>query len=97
MITAMARVTVVAGREEEYHARAVELMRRTHAEDDGVIAYAFHRSKEDPRVFVLFEQWRDRPAVDAHLAWVRATGIPGLVEKTEIIGLDEAKFTPIVP
>ena len=46
-----------------------ELMRETQArvrEQPGCVSYAFAESLEDPGHFVVVEQWRDQPALDAH-------------------------------
>ena len=36
-------------------------------EDDGCLAYVFHQQLDDPRNFVLREQWRDETALNAHI------------------------------
>ena len=36
-------------------------------EDDGCLAYVFHQQIDDPRNFVLREQWRDETALNAHI------------------------------
>jgi hypothetical protein len=51
------------------------MMRRltesTRAEDDGVITYVFLQQQNNPREYVLYEQWRDSAALNAHLARLR--------------------------
>ena len=68
MLTIVFDVTVKEGREEEFAELAKEMMRTTHAQDDGCAAFVWHRQVDDPRKFTLYEQWRDQAAVDAHLA-----------------------------
>ncbi len=36
--------------------------------EDGVISFDIGRSKEKPNVFALWEEYRDRAALDAHMA-----------------------------
>ena len=40
--------------------------------DDGCIGYTFHQQKNDPRQLLLHEQWRDRAALDAHVAHMKS-------------------------
>jgi quinol monooxygenase YgiN len=49
--------------------RAVELIRRlTEASraEAGVVHYIAHRDPEDPRVFLMYEQYRDKAAHQEH-------------------------------
>jgi quinol monooxygenase YgiN len=68
MLTTFFSVTIAAGREEEWRALVAELHRTTHAEDAGCLAYQFYRRMDNPREYVVFEQWRDADALAAHLA-----------------------------
>jgi quinol monooxygenase YgiN len=68
MITVLFSMTVRAGREEEWRALLGELHRSTHAEDEGCLSYSFYRQADDPRRYVLHEQWRDADALNAHVA-----------------------------
>lgn len=43
--------------------RATPLSRQ----DDGCISYVFHQQKDNPRNFVLREQWKDQQSLDAHI------------------------------
>ena len=77
MITTFFSVTIAAGREEEWQAMVADLHRTTHAEDEGVLAYEFYRRADNPREYMVFEQWRDADALAAHLArLVRVYGEP---------------------
>ena len=68
MLTILFDVTVKKGLEEEFAGLAKEMMRSTHAHDDGCVTFVWHRQVDDPRTFALYEQWRDQASVDAHLA-----------------------------
>jgi len=50
----------------EFQRMAAELTRTSRA-DDGCIAYTFYRQTDEESNYVLFEQWRDQPALTAHL------------------------------
>jgi hypothetical protein len=39
----------------------------TRAEDDGVLTYVFLQQQNSPREYVLYEQWHDSAALNAHL------------------------------
>ena len=43
-------------------------LRDASREEDGVIGFDVARSQEKPNVFALWEQYRDRAALDAHMA-----------------------------
>jgi quinol monooxygenase YgiN len=71
MITVIFSMTVKPEATAEF-ARVVEMLTRTtHAEDDGCIAYTFLRQTDDPLQHVLYEQWRDQDALNAHVQRLR--------------------------
>ena len=77
MITILFHMTVKPGKEQEARDLALRLTTITRAEDEGCLAYVFHQEQGNPREFVLYEQWRDQAALDAHLAHlVRLLGPP---------------------
>jgi hypothetical protein len=61
-------MTVKAGREDEFLRVAKEGMATTRAEDRGCISYVFYRQSDNRRQFVLYEQWPDADALNAHVA-----------------------------
>ena len=67
MITVLFHVTVKDGKEQDFHDLAVRLTEVTRAEDDGCMAYVFHRQRDSAKNYVLYEQWRDQEALDAHI------------------------------
>lgn len=71
-ITFLFFMTAKAGREEECRELATRVTETTRAENEGCISYVFHQQNDNPREFVLYEQWRDQAAVDAHLARLQA-------------------------
>lgn len=77
MITALFRVTVKADRDNEWRELVPRLTQSTRDEDEGCIRYVFHRRIDNPREYLLYEQWRDDEAVTAHFAHlVRLLGPP---------------------
>jgi quinol monooxygenase YgiN len=72
MLTFLVYVTAREGREEAFHALAVRLTGITRSEDDGCLVYTFHRRVDNPREYVLYEQWRDVQALRAHLEHLQA-------------------------
>lgn len=81
MITILFHMTAKAGREEECVALAKDAMATTRAEDQGCISYTIYRRSDDPRQFVLFEQWRDADALNAHIG--RLQRVFGPADETE--------------
>jgi len=71
MITILFHVMVKRGKEQDFHDLAVHLTEVTRADDDGCLSYVFHQRRDDPKEYVLYEQWRDREALDAHIAHVQ--------------------------
>lgn len=68
MLTFLFSMTVKAGREQEFADVTKRLTTTTRAEDKGCLTYVFLQQRNSPRDYVLYEQWRDQAALDAHLA-----------------------------
>jgi quinol monooxygenase YgiN len=68
MITVLFYMTIKPGREAEASKVAAEATATTKAEDRGCINYAFLRRSDNPRELVLYEQWHDQDALNAHVA-----------------------------
>jgi hypothetical protein len=66
MITVLFSVQIKDGSLPEFQRVAAEMTRTSRA-DDGCIAYTFYRQADDEHSYVLFEQWREQPALTAHL------------------------------
>jgi quinol monooxygenase YgiN len=77
MITILFHMTVKPGREQEFQALARRLTPITRTEDEGCVSYVYLQEKANPLELVLYEQWRDQAALDAHIAHlVRLLGAP---------------------
>jgi quinol monooxygenase YgiN len=63
--TLVVRMTAPEGEQD----RAEELIRRlaeASRREPGAVHYIAHRDPEDPRVFLIYEQYRDQAAFEAH-------------------------------
>ena len=63
--TLVVRMTAPEGQ----HDRAEELIRRlgeASRQEPGVVQYIAHRDPDDPRVFLIYEQYRDQAAFEEH-------------------------------
>lgn len=67
MYTIIGTVTARPETSDELHALLQAQVAPTRAEA-GCINYDFHVDAADPCVFVFYENWTDRAALDAHLA-----------------------------
>ena len=70
-VTILFSITVKEGKDQEAAEMIQRLTKTTRAEDDGVITYVFLQQQNNPREYVLYEQWRDSAALNAHLARLR--------------------------
>ena len=71
IVTLLFSMTVKLDRMQEFATVAQNLITTTRAEDAGCLAYVILQQEDNPREYVLYEQWRDRAALDAHLARLR--------------------------
>ena len=74
MLTFTAKLTVKAGQEQELE-RIMRMAVPKVREEPGNHAYMFHRSTQDPRVFLFYEEYDDQAALEAHRAHLREMGI----------------------
>jgi quinol monooxygenase YgiN len=74
MLTFTAKLTVKPGQEQEFE-RIMGIAVPKVREEPGNRAYIFHRSMQDSRVFMLYEEYDDQAALEAHRAHLREMGI----------------------
>ncbi len=74
MLTFTAKLTVKPGQEAEFE-RVMRAAVPKVREEPGNHAYVFHRSTENPRVFMFYEEYDDQAALEAHRAHLRELGI----------------------
>lgn len=65
MVTVIAKIRARPGREDEVRQELLKLVEPTRAED-GCLNYDLHVSDSDPCVFVFYENWTSREALDRH-------------------------------
>lgn len=71
MITVFFHLTTKPGADNQ----AAELLRemtQVSRADDGCVNYIFHQQRDDRRQWLLYEQWRDRSALEGHVASMKA-------------------------
>jgi len=66
-VTVVARCRAKKGMEEQVRQEILALVLPTRSES-GCINYDLHVSVEDPALFMLYENWRSKAALDQHLA-----------------------------
>jgi quinol monooxygenase YgiN len=74
MLTFLAKLTIKRGREDEFARIIREAVPKVRTEP-GYHAYILHRSKDNPRMFMAYEQYTDQAALDAHRAHLKEMGI----------------------
>jgi len=67
MLILVVRVTIKAGHEDEVLAPFGKLQEETRREP-GCIMYLVQRSRDDSRRYLIYEQYKDQAALDAHRA-----------------------------
>ena len=65
MLILVVRVTIAAGHEDGVIESFRTLQEETRREP-GCITYVVQRSRENPRVFMIYEQYKDEAALEAH-------------------------------
>jgi quinol monooxygenase YgiN len=73
-ITLTAKLTIKAGKEKEFETLMKGIVPKVRQEE-GNLAYTMCRSKDNPRVFLFFEEYTDQEAVQAHGRHLRELGV----------------------
>lgn len=74
MLTFTAKLTVKADQAGEFERIMRDAVPQVRDEPDNH-AYVFHRSTDNPFVFMFYEQYTDEAALDAHRAHLKEMGI----------------------
>ena len=74
MLTLTAILTVKAGHEAEFE-RIMQVTVPKVREEPGNHAYVLNRSTENPRVFLIYEEYEDAEALESHRAHLKEMGI----------------------
>ncbi len=67
MITIMFHATAKADKVDELRAMLAKAKEATLAEEEGCLTFVLHQQRDNPRVFVVYEQWRDQEALDVNI------------------------------
>jgi quinol monooxygenase YgiN len=73
-ITLTAKLTIKAGKEKEFETLMKGVVPKVRQEP-GNLAYTMCRSKENPRLFLFFEEYKDQEAIKAHGQHLRELGL----------------------
>jgi quinol monooxygenase YgiN len=65
-LTVVARIRALPGNEEKVRAALLALIPPTRQER-GCINYDLHQSVDDPALFMFYENWENRHALDLHM------------------------------
>ena len=74
MLTLTAILTVKAGHEDEFE-RVMQVTVPKVREEPGNHAYVLNRSTENPRVYLVYEEYEDAEALESHRAHLQEMGI----------------------
>ena len=88
-VSVIARAKARPGMEEKLQQAIEEAVGPTRSEE-GCINYDLHRSSEDPSEFLLYENWRSKADLDAHL---ELPHIKNLLEKLPELSEDGVEIT----
>ena len=73
-ITLTAKLTIKAGKEKEFETLMKGIVPKVRQEA-GNRAYTMCRSKENPRLFLFFEEYADQAAIQAHGQHLKELGL----------------------
>ncbi len=66
MLTIVAKMKIRAGQEAQAEAALTDMIGYVTANEPGTVRYALHRAIGDPTTLLMYEQYADQAAVDAH-------------------------------
>ena len=95
MLSVIAKLTVQAGKEDEFKAAGAEMVAAVKANEAGrTLMYTLTQSKKEPTEFYFIEKYADQDAVDAHGKTPHMAAFGGkigalLAGRPAIIRLDE--------
>jgi quinol monooxygenase YgiN len=78
-VTVVARLVAKAGLESRVKSELLKMVEETHKEP-GCINYDLHICQDDPRVFVFYENWVSKEALDKHLQTPHFLHLSSIVE-----------------
>src|SRR5215475_1924370 len=66
MLTIVAKMKIKTGQEGQAEAALHEMIHYVRCAEPGTLRYALHRGIDDPTQLLMYEQYADQAAVDAH-------------------------------
>lgn len=66
MLTVIAKLQAVPGKEAELRAVFEEMIGKVKANEPGVVKYSLHTADNDPTLFMFYEQYESSEAFEAH-------------------------------
>ncbi len=90
----IARVTALPDRIEETRELMIALLEPTRSED-GCIRYDLFQNQADPTEFTFIEEWRDKAALDAHLASAHIQDAIGKLPSLVANGPEISLYNPV--
>ncbi|MBI3798841.1 MAG: antibiotic biosynthesis monooxygenase [Deltaproteobacteria bacterium] len=74
LVTFTAKLTIKTGKEQEFETTMKAIVPQVRQEP-GNRAYTMCRSKENPRLFLFFEEYVDQAAIEAHRQHLKELGV----------------------
>ncbi|OGW13908.1 MAG: hypothetical protein A3G93_03290 [Nitrospinae bacterium RIFCSPLOWO2_12_FULL_45_22] len=66
MLVIVAKLRTKEGKEGEMEKALLKMFPEVRAKEEGTLSYIMHRSKNDPRVFLFYEKYKDQAAFNLH-------------------------------
>jgi quinol monooxygenase YgiN len=66
MLTVVAKLKVQAGQEADFERACRLMIEYVRVAEHDTVTYVLHRSRKDPTVFLFYERYSDRAALDVH-------------------------------
>lgn len=94
LLTVVARMTALPGKEAQLRAELEALIEPTLAED-GCVNYDLHVAVDDPATFFFYENWRSPGHLEAHLANSHLVEFAGKLDEYLVGGADGLVITQL--
>lgn len=94
LLTVIARMTALPGKEQELRSALEDLVPTTVAED-GNVNYDLHVAVDDPATFFFYENWTGADKLDAHLAADHLVAFANRLDEFLVGGADGLVITQL--
>jgi len=65
-VVIVARLRAKEGKEKEMEQALLKMFPKVREQEPGTLRYIMHRAKEDPRLFLFYEKYKDQEAFQHH-------------------------------